>query len=154
VALLTHPTFKGKLLVVLAGYPAETNHLLAANPGLASRFPERVRFAGLSPERCMDVLVRELDAHGVQLPTVADPAAPGRVRLLELFARLSVLPSWGNVRDVQTLSKRLTIGAYSMPAAVDSTSDERQLCLSAEAVIDEVQHMLDDRASLSTEPAS
>jgi hypothetical protein len=68
VGLLTHRDFKGKMLVVIAGYTREMDQLLAVNTGLASRFPDHIFFANLPPERCLDVLAQELDAHDVRVP--------------------------------------------------------------------------------------
>lgn len=42
VGLLTQDTFRGKLIVILAGYTDEINKLLAVNPGLSSRFPDQI----------------------------------------------------------------------------------------------------------------
>ena len=44
VGLLTHERFRGKLIIILAGYDQEINSLLQVNTGLSSRFPEEIVF--------------------------------------------------------------------------------------------------------------
>jgi len=38
VQLCTEPRFRGKMVVILAGYDHQINELMAVNPGLKSRF--------------------------------------------------------------------------------------------------------------------
>ena len=43
VDLLTKPAFQNKIVVVIAGYEGEIEELMTSNPGLSSRFAEKVR---------------------------------------------------------------------------------------------------------------
>lgn len=49
-----------RLVVVLAGYPAEVERLLGTNPGLASRFSTRVEFPGYGAEELEEIARRVL----------------------------------------------------------------------------------------------
>ena len=60
VDCLTKERYKSKMIVVLAGYEAEINQLLAVNPGLSSRFSEEVMFDNLSPSSCIELLVKKV----------------------------------------------------------------------------------------------
>ncbi|MUL78884.1 type VII secretion AAA-ATPase EccA [Mycolicibacterium sp. CBMA 226] len=54
-----------RLVVIIAGYDADIDRLLAANDGLASRFTKRIRFASYSPAELGDigtVIARSRDA--------------------------------------------------------------------------------------------
>lgn len=47
---LTKPQFMNEMIVILAGYEKDMNHLMSVNEGLSSRFPEEVIFTNLRPE--------------------------------------------------------------------------------------------------------
>ncbi|MFC5181678.1 AAA family ATPase [Actinomadura harenae] len=46
---------RDRLVIVLAGYPADMDRLLASNPGLASRFDERVDFPSYGPDELLRI---------------------------------------------------------------------------------------------------
>jgi SpoVK/Ycf46/Vps4 family AAA+-type ATPase len=50
--------YRGRFLVVIAGYPAEINHFMAANPGLASRFANPIIFPDFSSQELIEILQR------------------------------------------------------------------------------------------------
>ncbi|KXT07703.1 hypothetical protein AC578_10169 [Pseudocercospora eumusae] len=60
VDLLTKPQFARKLIVILAGYDHDIERLMATNPSLTSRFPEKIPFQGLSLESCATLLTLRL----------------------------------------------------------------------------------------------
>ncbi|KAJ7707708.1 P-loop containing nucleoside triphosphate hydrolase protein [Mycena rosella] len=99
VGILTQPRYQSKLVVILAGYDTEMNDLLAVNTGLSSRFPEEIVFPNMRPEQCMQVLKKELERAKVQL----DPDQA----MIDLIAEMSRLRSWGNARDMKTISKKM-----------------------------------------------
>lgn len=105
---LTKPQFKGRLIVILAGYDKDINNLIAMNPGLSSRFPEEVIFCNMSPAHCMQLLEQELRQKHIELPSMADERSSKRDELVEILEELASLPSWGNARDIQTMAKTLT----------------------------------------------
>ncbi|MFZ3494063.1 AAA family ATPase [Streptomyces sp. 5.8] len=55
---------RDRLVVILAGYPDEITELLAANPGLASRFTTRVDFPSYSADELVQIARNLLDAQG------------------------------------------------------------------------------------------
>ncbi len=46
---------RDRLVIVLAGYPADMDRFLRSNPGLASRFSTRIEFPSYSPEDLADI---------------------------------------------------------------------------------------------------
>ena len=100
---LTKAKFAGKMIVILAGYEDAMNQLLSVNQGLASRFPEDVMFKNMEPQHCMQLLQDLLKKSGIEVDEAdKDQLLPD---ILDSFASLSNLRSWGNGRDINTLSK-------------------------------------------------
>lgn len=64
VDLITKPGFMNKIVIVLAGYEAEIESLMTSNPGLSSRFAEKVFFKSLSPTVSCDMLLAKLKKAG------------------------------------------------------------------------------------------
>ncbi|KAH8814469.1 P-loop containing nucleoside triphosphate hydrolase protein [Flagelloscypha sp. PMI_526] len=106
VALMTHPKYKGNLIVILAGYDEDMNRLLSVNPGLASRFPEEIAFENMRPQDCLNVFFRELDKEDIEYPDLADSNSSYLLEMHRLLRLISSLSSWGNARDIKTLAQR------------------------------------------------
>jgi ATPase family associated with various cellular activities (AAA) len=107
VGILTQETFRSKLVVVLAGYDQEMNQLMAVNTGLSSRFPEEVVFRNMPPKQCLEVLRRELQNKNIHMDALSHPASAEYMKMAELIEELSGLASWGNARDLKTLSQQM-----------------------------------------------
>lgn len=105
VTLLTHETFAGKIIVILAGYTDDMNQLMSVNSGLASRFPEEVVFDHIAPGKCVAILLKELKKQDISAVHLEDASSDEVVQLIDVVKQLGRLPSWGNARDVITLSK-------------------------------------------------
>ena len=106
VGILTQERFKAKLVVILAGYDQEINQLLSVNPGLSSRFPDEVIFENMSSAMCIKVLEKVLAKENIAIDGLEDPSQL-YTEFIILFDQLSDLPSWGNARDVITISKKM-----------------------------------------------
>lgn len=96
---MTSPEFKGKLLVILAGYKADMDAMMATNPGLQSRFAERLHFENLSVDATASALTSKMEAL-LPLASCARQAARG------VAEALTKLPGFGNYRDVETLCQK------------------------------------------------
>ena len=106
VGILTQERFKAKLVVILAGYDQEINQLLSVNPGLSSRFPDEIVFENMSSVMCIKVLEKVLAKQNIAIDGLVDPSHL-YTEFIILFDQLSDLPSWGNARDVITISKKM-----------------------------------------------
>lgn len=60
VQCLTDDKYKNNMVVIVAGYAADIEELMEANPGLASRFPETLRFNNFSVDDCCALLTSAL----------------------------------------------------------------------------------------------
>jgi len=98
---LTEPEFEGKLVVILAGYEEDIDGLLAVNPGMASRFPNKFVFPDLSSEAMQQLVTGYLARmyNGLQLAPEAAADLPA------LVARLQVMPKFSNGRTAETLAQ-------------------------------------------------
>lgn len=101
---LTKPKFFGKIVVILAGYDADMNQLLSVNQGLSSRFSEEVVFTNMKPQECLTLLVQKLEKAGVE--AVFDSPMEN-ADLISMFQHFTGLSSWGNGRDVGTISRTI-----------------------------------------------
>jgi len=77
--ILTDKKFQGKMVVVLAGYNQQIEDLLTVNPGLKSRFSERLLFPDFSVDDAVQLLKMQLDkSYGLELsPEAASSHAEG-----------------------------------------------------------------------------
>ncbi|KAE9394090.1 P-loop containing nucleoside triphosphate hydrolase protein [Gymnopus androsaceus JB14] len=117
VGILTQDKFKSKLVVVLAGYDDDMNRLLAVNSGLSSRFPETITFHNMGHMHCLEVLEKALSAEDVFIEDLGNQSSENYAEMADILDQLSVLPGWGNMRDVMTLSKKMIAEAYSAKSA-------------------------------------
>lgn len=116
---LTKPTYNGKIVVILAGYAEQINHLIAVNPGLSSRFPEEITFENMSTENCLQLLETTIRQQKIEMPSLGDAQTELHVEMKKLLEQLASLPSWGNARDIISLSKSIVgsiLGAESDPS--------------------------------------
>ncbi|AXQ58579.1 AAA family ATPase [Streptomyces koyangensis] len=90
---------RGRLVVVLAGYPDDLERLLDANAGFRSRVTVKVPFPAFSPEDLGEILRRTATAHGYVLAPGTEERA---CRLLEATRRARPA-AFGNARDVRRL---------------------------------------------------
>ncbi|KAF7118726.1 hypothetical protein CNMCM5793_008346 [Aspergillus hiratsukae] len=112
---ITKPQFAQRLIIILAGYDADINRLMAINPGLTSRFPESFQFNSLSAPDCITLLTslfqkRKKDMQDksnveFDLVVLEHPRDDFRRDLSQHFNRLSRTASWANARDIDILAK-------------------------------------------------
>jgi hypothetical protein len=139
VGVMTQERFMGKLVIVLAGYDHDMNRLMAINSGLSSRFPEEIVLQNMNPWSCLEVLNRELKRKGILMAELENPLSSEYKKMRGLIEKLSNLPSWGNARDIKTLSKEM-IGL-----ALTHSQPDAELTLPAEHAVDCFAAMLKER---------
>ncbi|KAJ6114076.1 hypothetical protein N7512_007521 [Penicillium capsulatum] len=151
VECITKLRFARKLIIILAGYDADMNHLMSVNPGLTSRFPESLQFESLSPRDCIHLLGKLLERKkkdifgksGVNFDITCLHCSDSDLNrsLTDGFDILSKTTSWANARDVETL-----VGAIFRKTMKElGVSSDSTLVLSKEAVIEELQGMVNER---------
>ncbi len=89
-----------ELVIILAGYERQMEAFLATNPGLASRFANRVKFPGYTPAELLALADLALERRG----EVLDPdARPALWRMFEDVGRRRIADDLGNGRFVRSL---------------------------------------------------
>ena len=108
---------RGRIVVIVAGYPDRMEEFLAANPGLASRFTERVEFPDYSGAELLEILRGMATAEGYYLT----PQAEQRARTWFDAERSARPGSFGNGRAARKL-----LGAMEarLGARLATTADE------------------------------
>lgn len=56
--------YKGKLIVIVAGYPKEMDEFLKSNPGLESRFTNLFNFEDYNPRQMLEITVKMAESNG------------------------------------------------------------------------------------------
>jgi SpoVK/Ycf46/Vps4 family AAA+-type ATPase len=94
---------RDRLVIVLAGYPADTNRFLRSNPGLASRFSTRIEFPSYTADDLSDIATLLAEQAG-------DAFDAGAVQMLdEIFHhadRARQIDELGNGRFARSLFER------------------------------------------------
>ena len=100
---LTHEDYKGKMCVILAGYPAKIRALLATNEGMSSRFPNKIRFRDYTNEELWKVL-KLMASRSTPIPTsFAEECHPYAI---DYFSRIS-RDEFSNSREAENLLAKL-----------------------------------------------
>ncbi|KAI0085776.1 P-loop containing nucleoside triphosphate hydrolase protein [Irpex rosettiformis] len=147
VGILTQDAFAGKLVVILAGYDQEMNQLMAVNPGLSSRFPETITFENMSPAHCLDILHQELSKNNIRCDALTERTSADYHEMVGLLHNLACLSSWGNARDMKTLSKQMIRMVYSQTTIMPNAD---KLLLNGRNAISCIADMLLERQSRAT----
>lgn len=146
VNLVTLPKYKNKIVVVLAGYDQDINHLLATNPGFGSRFSEVLQFSNLSPNHCQELLVRLLQDRKLEVSNLRSPRVAAKIEAS--FHTLSNLPGWGNARDVENLATSLFGKVISAPVSIPRFS------VPIKWVYDKMEEMITERKRRAEDAAA
>ena len=147
VGLITQPTFKSKLIIILAGYEQDMNNLMSVNTGLSSRFPDQVVFTNMKARDCLQVVLKELTKKKIRFPELENESSTVYRDMEGLVEDLASLPNWGNARDMMTLSKELISKALLLD---NNTGAEIQLA--GAAALDILEKMVADRERRSNIP--
>ncbi|EKM60623.1 uncharacterized protein PHACADRAFT_133236 [Phanerochaete carnosa HHB-10118-sp] len=154
MGLLTKEAFVGKLVVIIAGYDKEMNTLLAANPGLASRFPEEIYFENMSPEHCLEILRKDLAKDDIECAALEATSSGEYRHMVSLIGQLSSLGSWGNARDMKTLAQRMVRLAFKCATGDAQGSNGSKLPLPSVDAVRCIVSMFRERSGRAPKPPS
>jgi len=105
VTLLTEEQYRGKMVVIFAGYSGQMSELLdKVNPGLKSRVSDVIDFPDFTADAAAELAAQQLADKRLALP-----AGLGTEALVAWTARLAAAPGWANGRDVETFVRRVAV---------------------------------------------
>ncbi|GIH24514.1 hypothetical protein Aph01nite_28240 [Acrocarpospora phusangensis] len=122
---------RDRLVIILAGYEREMDAFLATNPGLASRFNQRVAFPSYSPEELAEIAAMTAETAGDRF----DPAASRD--LADVFAWVCqerLIDGLGNGRFARSLYERAALRRDVRLAAQSSASAAELVTITSEDV--------------------
>ncbi|HTJ70774.1 MAG TPA: AAA family ATPase [Actinospica sp.] len=105
---------RDELIVIVAGYESEMHQFLAANPGLASRFPTTLRLPDYTDDQLLEILAAQARSAGLTL-------GPGvREKVGGLLLKQSRGRSFGNARLMRNVLDRAMARQVRRLSLVDS----------------------------------
>ncbi len=116
---------RDRIVVIMAGYPDEMELLVAANPGLRSRFPKTVHFSDYSSDELLEIFGMQCDK-GDYRPTDDAIAA--------VRAHLDAVPrdkGFGNGRVARNIFEAAVARQASRIVEIDDPSDDDLTTLEA-----------------------
>jgi Cdc6-like AAA superfamily ATPase len=119
---------RDRLVVILAGYTDEMEALVAANPGMSSRFPKTIHF----PDYSDDELVRIFAAIGAAARYTLDAGAEAALR--RYLAAQSRDRGFGNGRLARNLFEAAVANQASRLVKVEQPTDDQLTTLTAEDI--------------------
>jgi len=110
VNILTEEEFKGKLVVIFAGYEKEINEMMSkVNPGLSSRVTQTIKFEKFNKEITINMLKSGLKKKNKMISSEIQEAC-----LFDCVNKLVKLPNFASGRDIETWTKRIILKCAQM----------------------------------------
>ena len=110
------------VVVIVAGYTAEMEHFLSANPGVASRFSRTITFDDYTPVELLRIVRAQAEEHEYQLSEDTGEA------LYKYFTAIPKGPAFGNGRTArQTFEAMVERHAGRLARISEPSHEELQL---------------------------
>lgn len=135
---------RGRFVLIVAGYEDEMRRFLGSNPGLASRFPETIRFPDYAPDELERILALFVDEARYRLAPDAERHAAEAIG--ERWAERG--RDFGNARMVRNLFEDM-IAAHANRVADDQDADAEKLCRIEAADVDQAVRQGRDQLDVS-----
>lgn len=113
--------YKGRMVVIFAGYPAEMMELMRMNPGLRSRFSKIVKFNDFSENELIDIFLKMAENKGY----IVNDEVIDEVRRFLFEMKASSPRTFGNARDVKRLFEHME--EQLVQRAIDDTKLPRSV---------------------------
>ena len=123
---------RDRVVLVVAGYPAEMEQFLGTNPGLRSRFPTVIDFPDYSTDQLMDIVGSIGEKQRYELTD------DGRARFREVLDAVPRTKGFGNARVARNLFEAAVNRHASRIVGLEEHTDEDLTSLTAEDVPDSV----------------
>ncbi|MBO1418928.1 right-handed parallel beta-helix repeat-containing protein [Streptomyces sp. FH025] len=118
---------RDEVVVIVAGYTAEMERFLSANPGVSSRFSRTITFPDYTADELLEIARAQCAEHEYALSEATEGA------LLDHFAGLERGPNFGNGRTArQVFETMVERHAVRVAALADPSTEELQLLVPAD----------------------
>ncbi|MEU4120094.1 right-handed parallel beta-helix repeat-containing protein [Kitasatospora sp. NPDC028055] len=118
---------RDEVVVIVAGYTAEMERFLSANPGVSSRFSRTVSFPDYTADELLEIARAQCAEHEYALSEAAESA------LLDHFGGLERGPNFGNGRTArQVFETMVERHAVRVASLADPSTEELQLLVPAD----------------------
>ena len=109
LSMLTEDDYKGKMIVVLAGYENQIHQMLQVNPGLKSRFEEIIHFEDWAGKKCCEFIIQSICEKLIPVPYEINPSEKEEIekRLTAYMTELQKRSGWANVRDADAMINKI-----------------------------------------------
>jgi stage V sporulation protein K len=112
-----------RLVVIVAGYSERMEEFLRGNPGLRSRFPERIHFADYTAGELVAIFQKMAADNDYELP----PRTEKRVREVMETLYANKAENFGNARTVRNIFEDSIAAQASRLAAKEGGIDPKEL---------------------------
>ena len=121
--------YRGDLVVIAAGYPAQMERFLASNPGLRKRFAKTIRFEDYSPDDMLTVFERMCEENGYK------PSLEALMRAGFLFERMHAKggEDFANAREVRLVFEAAVANQADRLAASEESDAGDEVVAAIEA---------------------
>jgi stage V sporulation protein K len=92
--------YRDRLVIIVAGYPAQMDQFIASNPGLPSRFAKTIYFGGYNPDELLEIIHYQAQRDGFRIGQTSDAL------MKRFFAQSLDKPKFGNARTARTLLEK------------------------------------------------
>ncbi|MFD0276093.1 right-handed parallel beta-helix repeat-containing protein [Kitasatospora sp. NPDC127111] len=118
---------RDEVVVIVAGYTAEMERFLSANPGVSSRFSRTITFSDYTADELLEIARAQCAEHEYALAEATEGA------LLEHFAALERGPNFGNGRTARQVFETM-VERHAMRVAqlAEPSTEELQLLVPAD----------------------
>ena len=111
---------RSRILIIVAGYPAEMRRFIGSNPGLASRFTKVIEFPAYEVDELIAIFRSMAAAQTFAVPDDIDKV------LVPWLADRAASDGWGNAREMRTLLEKAR-DAQALRLAIHPDSDINRL---------------------------
>ncbi|KAI1339484.1 P-loop containing nucleoside triphosphate hydrolase protein [Xylariaceae sp. FL0016] len=151
---VTKEKYHKRLIIILAGYEKDINHLMSVNEGLTSRFPEVINFRKLEPQECIRLLVMRLASRrpvlqkksiAFDLSVLEEPNSTFIDSIASKFRSLADQDSWASARDVETVAKDI----FNQALRQKGWEASKRITITGSVVIQKLEALYNERESRS-----
>jgi nitrous oxidase accessory protein NosD len=120
---------RDEIVVIVAGYPEQMTHFIAANPGLSSRFSRTLTFDDYTSDELVEIVESQASQHQYRL------SAAARTALKDYLAATGRGEGFGNGRFARKVFQHMTEQHAGRVTELDNPTDDQLSMLEPEDLV-------------------